>query len=411
VEELERQRALRRMKAVATALLAVAAVIFLVARSFHGDPEVWGYVEAGAEAAMVGALADWFAVTALFRHPLGLPIPHTAIIPERKDQIGRSLGQFVEGNFMSREIIGERLRGAGVGRRFGDWLAEPANASRAADAIADAMNSTLKVLDDREVEAGLERMIEARIRSTEVAPLMGRAIDLAMEGGHHERLFDSVLVSVKGFMEDNRETFRARLDHESPWWVPEPIDDRIFNKIYTGVHSFLADVATDPDHEVRRTVSERAAAFAERLKSDPGLAAKGEELKEELLAHPDMRAWMASVWRESKRGLLEATATPGSELRQRMSLTLQRLGVRLQAEPELQQRVDASIERFVMYVVDNYRSEVSALIESTIAKWDGPSTARTLELQVGRDLQFIRINGTIVGCLAGLGIHAISQLL
>jgi uncharacterized membrane-anchored protein YjiN (DUF445 family) len=411
VDELERQRALRRMKAVATALLAVAAVIFLVARSFHGDPGVWGYVEAGAEAAMVGALADWFAVTALFRHPLGLPIPHTAIIPQRKDQIGRSLGQFVEGNFMSREIIGERLRGAGVGRRFGDWLAEPANATRAADAVADAMNSTLRVLDDREVEAGLERMIESRIRATDVAPLLGRAIDLAMEGGHHERLFDSVLVSVKGFMEDNRDTFRARLDHESPWWVPEPIDDRIFNKIYTGVHSFLGDVAADPNHEIRHTVTERAAAFAARLKTDPTLAAKGEELKEELLAHPDMRAWMASVWRESKRGLLDATATPGSELRQRMSSTLQRLGVRLQSEPELQERVDASIERFVMYVVDNYRSEVSSLIESTIAKWDGPSTARTLELQVGRDLQFIRINGTIVGCLAGLGIHAISQLL
>lgn len=411
MEDLARRRALRRMKVVATALLVVAAIVFLIARSFHGDPGFWGYVEAGAEAAMVGALADWFAVTALFRHPLGIPIPHTAIIPERKDQIGRSLGEFVEGNFMSREIIGERLRGAGVGRRLGDWLAEPDNASRAGDAVADALNSTLKVLDDREVQAGLEKMIEQRIRSTEVAPLVGRAIDLAIDGGHHERLFDAVLTGVSGFMVDNREAFRARLDQESPWWVPEPIDDRIFNKIYTGVQRFVADVAADPQHEIRQTVEQRAAAFADRLKSDPALAAKGEELKEELLAHPDMRAWMASLWRESKQGLLDATATPGSELRQRMSLTLQRLGVRLQSEPELQERVDASIERLVMYVVDNYRSEVSALIESTIAKWDGPSTARTLELQVGRDLQFIRINGTIVGCLAGLLIHTISQLL
>lgn len=411
MEDLARRRALRRMKVVATALLVVAAIVFLIARSFHGDPGFWGYVEAGAEAAMVGALADWFAVTALFRHPLGIPIPHTAIIPERKDQIGRSLGEFVEGNFMSREIIGERLRGAGVGRRLGDWLAEPEHASRAADAVADALNSTLKVLDDREVQAGLEKMIEQRIRSTEVAPLVGRAIDLAIDGGHHERLFDAVLTGVSGFMVDNREAFRERLDQESPWWVPEPIDNRIFNKIYTGVQRFVADVAADPHHEIRQTVEHRAAAFAERLKSDPALAAKGEELKEELLAHPDMRAWMASLWRESKEGLLHATATPGSELRQRMSLTLQRLGARLQSEPELQERVDASIERLVMYVVDNYRSEVSALIESTIAKWDGPSTARTLELQVGRDLQFIRINGTIVGCLAGLLIHTISELL
>jgi uncharacterized membrane-anchored protein YjiN (DUF445 family) len=406
-----RVQALRRMKALATALLVVAAIVFLIARSFHDDPAVWGYVEAGAEAAMVGALADWFAVTALFRHPLGLPIPHTAIIPERKDQIGRSLGEFVEGNFMSREVIGERLRNAGVARRLGDWLAEPANATRASDALSDALNSTLKVLDDREVQAGLEKMVEQRIRSTEVAPLVGQAIDLAIDGGHHERLFDAVLTGVSGFMVDNRETFRARLDQESPWWVPEPIDSRIFTKIYNGVQRFLLDVAANPDHEIRRNVEQRAVAFAERLKSDPALAAKGEELKDELLAHPDMRAWMGSLWKETKQGLLDATATPDSEFRRRMALTLQRLGARLQSEPELQTRVDESIERLVMYVVDNYRSEVSALIESTIAKWDGPSTARLMELQVGRDLQFIRINGTIVGCLAGIAIHTITQFL
>ena len=411
MERDPRQRALVRMKAVASGLLVFAAIVFLFARTFHGEPAIWGYVEAGAEAAMVGALADWFAVTALFRHPLGLPIPHTAIIPNRKDEIGRSLGEFVEGNFMSREVIGERLRGAGIARRFGEWLGEQENSDRAAAAVADVLTNTIKVLDDGEVSSALQRMVEQRVRATDVSPLVGRAIDLGVEGGHHERLFDAVLKGAGNFMEDNRDAFRARLSEESPWWVPDPIDDRVFAKVYTGVRRFLDDLFADPNHPVRRTVEARMLDFAGRLKTDPEMAAKGEELKEELLAHPDFRAWTESLWRDAKHSLLAATSTPDSELRQRMSLTMQRLGVRLVDDPELQSRADESIQRVVYYVVDNYRSEVSALIESTIAKWDGPSTARLLELQVGRDLQFIRINGTVVGCIVGVLIHAFTQLL
>ena len=408
--DAERTSALRRMKAVATALLVAAAALYLVARSLQDDSTVWGYVRAFAEAAMVGALADWFAVTALFRHPLGLPIPHTAIIPKRKDQIGRSLGDFVEGNFLSEEVIGERLRRAGLGRRMGEWLAEPANAHRASAALADGLHSTLTVLDDAEVQAGLERVVENRIRATPVAPLVGRAVDLAIEGGHHQRLLDAVMAGVRGFLDDNRETFRERLEHESPWWVPEPVDERIFTKIYGGVNRFLDDVGADHDHEVRRTIEARALAFAARLRDDPEMVAKGEELKDELLAHPDMRAWMASLWQESKSGLLAATAAPDSELRARMSVTVERLGHRLCAEPELQRRFESGIERLVGYVIENYRAEVSALIESTVASWDGASTSRKMELQVGRDLQFIRINGTLVGGLAGLVIHAVGEV-
>src|SRR6476619_1513804 len=203
------------MKVVATGLLVVMAAVFLVSRALQPQFAWLAYVKAFAEAAMVGALADWFAVTALFRHPLGLPIPHTAIIPRRKDEIGRSLGQFVEGNFMSREIIGERLRGAGIALRLGEWLSIGEHATRAAGAIADVLTNTIKVLDDDEVSAALEQMVERRIRATEVSPLVGRAIDLAVEGDHHERLFDAVLKGAGNFMEDNRETFRDRLSEET----------------------------------------------------------------------------------------------------------------------------------------------------------------------------------------------------
>jgi uncharacterized membrane-anchored protein YjiN (DUF445 family) len=410
VTDLARAEALRRMKLIATGLLLAAAGVFVVARVNEGPTWV-GYVEAFAEAAMVGALADWFAVTALFRHPLGIPIPHTAIIPRRKDEIGRSLGAFVENEFLTHDVLGARLAHAEIGRRIGVWLTEDDHARRASDALADVVRGTLEVLDDREVQAGLERVVEDRVRATPAAPLVGRSIELAVEGGHHQRLLDAVMAGLDNFLEDNRRTFRARLEQESPWWIPESIDDRIFDKITRAAHKFIADVRADPDHEVRRTVDARLAVFASRLSTDPQLLAQGEALKDELLAHPDVREWLASLWSEAKKAMLAATADPDSELHRRMTSSLRQLGHRLAEDAELQRKVDDWVMRAVVYVVDHYRHEVADLIATTVERWDGEFTARKLELQVGRDLQFIRINGTVVGGLAGVGIHAAAQLL
>ena len=392
-------------------MLVAVTVVFFIARwqqQYHG----WvGYIRAFAEASMVGALADWFAVSALFRHPLGIPIPHTAIIPHRKDQIGRSLGEFVQTNFLTREVLDERLAGANVGKRLGDWLADERNANKAGEGVTDLLRGALEVLDDRDVSSSLETLIERRVRATPVAPLVGRAIDLAMEGGHHQRLFDAMMTGLGSFIEENRATFRARLEHESPWWVPESIDDRLFAKIYGAVHSFLADVGADSNHELRQAMDARVATFADRLRTDPALLAKGEELKLELLAHPDVRAWLGSLWGEVKRNTVAALDDPGSELRHRLDVSLTSLGRRLATEPALQAKVDDWVMRAAGHVVDHYRGEVADLIAGTVAKWDGAATAERLELQVGRDLQFIRINGTIVGGLAGLVIYTASQLL
>jgi uncharacterized membrane-anchored protein YjiN (DUF445 family) len=411
IGDAERRSALRRMKLIATSLLGVAAVAFILTKLADNEDGWVGYVQAIAEAAMVGALADWFAVTALFRHPIGLPIPHTAIIPKRKDEIGRSLGDFVESNFLTAEVIDERLRGADIGRRAGEWLAVPEHAERAGDAVADVLRGGLEVLDDHEIQLGLEHFVESRVHATEVAPLIGRVVELTIEGGHHQRLLDAVLVGVGGFLDDNRGTFRRRLDQESPWWVPEGIDDRIFDKIYTAVARFIDDVQSSPNHEVRASVDERVADFAQRLQSDPELHAKGEELKSELLAHPEVRRWIDSLWAGAKRGMLGAADDPNSELRRRIVTSIQRVGGRLATEPDLQRKVDEWVTKALAHVVENYRTEVSEIIASTVAKWDGESTAEKIELQVGRDLQFIRINGTLVGGLAGLVIHMVGQLL
>ena len=407
----ERKAAMQRMKRLALGLLVLVTIVFLLARWQEEHHQWLGFVRAFAEAAMVGALADWFAVTALFRHPLGIPIPHTAIIPHRKDQIGASLGDFVQQNFLTREVLDDRLANAHVGRRLGTWLSEPANVTKAGEGVADALRGSLEVLDDRDVSTALEGLIERKIRTTPVAPLMGRALDVAMEGGHHQRLLDAVLTGLAGFLDDNRTTFRTRLEQESPWWIPEPVDDRIFEKIYTAVHRFIGDVGSDDKHEVREAIDQRVLAFAGRLRADPELVAKGEELKNELLAHRDVRAWLQSLWGEVKRSTLTATDDPESELRQRIDRSLVHLGERLRDEPELQRKVDEWVQRAAGYVVDHYRGEVAEIISSTVQKWDGKATAERLELQVGRDLQFIRINGTIVGGLAGVVIYTVSRFL
>ncbi len=409
--DVARARDLRRMKALATGLLIVVALVFIVVRSF-ADEHTWAqYVQAFAEAAMVGALADWFAVTALFRHPLGLRIPHTAIIPNRKDQIGASLGQFVQDNFLTKELLDERLHRARVGARLGEWLSHPANAIRASAAAGDVLRGALDVIDDKAISGSIEGMVERRIRATPAAPLVGRAVDLAIEGGHHQRLLDATITGLAGFLDDNKLTFRERLQHESPWWVPESVDDRIFEKIFTGVHRFLADIGADPHHEVRRSIDKRVVAFAQRLRTDAELVRKGEELKDELLAHPDVRAWIASLWGEVKGSMQRASIDPDSELRRRLTYSLGRVGTRLRDDPDLQRTVDGWVASVGGYLVDNYRGEVSHMIESTVARWDGQSTSRRMELQVGRDLQFIRINGTVVGGLAGLVIHIFTEVL
>jgi uncharacterized membrane-anchored protein YjiN (DUF445 family) len=220
-----------------------------------------------------------------------------------------------------------------------------------------------------------------------------------------------VLVGLGNCLDDNRDTFRRRLYEESPWWVPESIDDRVLDKIYEVASRFLVDVRANPRHEMRSSVDSRVAMLAERLKHDPEMLAKGEAVKDELLDHPDFRAWIESLWLGAKQGMIDAANEPDSELRVRATTSLRQLGTRLSTEPELQRKVDDWVERAVGYVVERYRSEVSDLIAATVERWDGESTAQKMELQVGRDLQFIRINGTLVGGLAGIVIHVVGELL
>lgn len=406
-----RRRDLRRMKLVATGMLGLAAVVFMVARALEEANPWLGFVRATAEAAMVGALADWFAVTALFKHPLGIPIPHTAIIKKRKDQIGASLGGFVQGNFLTREVVIERLEHAGLAGRIGNWLAQPTHAATVGAQSAAVVRGVTEVLQDDVIQHGIESVVIERAKDIKVAPVLGRAIDVAIEGDHHQVMLDSILTALDDFMVENAETFRVRLTQESPWWVPEPIDDVVFDKIQSAVRRFLTEVGHDRDHEIRRELERRIVKLAQDLRTSPELIERGEEIKAEILTHPEVRAWSAGLWTRLKTALLEATEDPDSELRGRLERAIADAGASLADDPELQAKVDHWITEAVGYVAEQFRGEVAELIATTVQRWDTDETAERIELQVGRDLQFIRINGTLVGGLAGFAIYTISELL
>ncbi len=406
-----RARDLARMKRRATSLLLAMTVVFVIAHLLEDRWGWLGYVRATAEAAMVGALADWFAVTALFRHPLGLPIPHTAIIPRRKDQIGESLGEFIQSNFLAGPVLAEKLQSLHAARLAGEWLAQPEHARRLAANAGAVITGMTEVLRDEDVQAGLEHAVVTRLRATEAAPLVARALEVALEGGHQQALLDTALRGIDQLLDDNRDLFRARLGQQSPWWVPEPIDDRVFKKVFEGMKGFLAEVAADPDHELRHQLDTRLGDLAKRLRTDPDMIAKGEELKEELLAHPSVRAWSSSLWANLKSALVELADDPDSDLRRRIEDALLSAGRSLRDDPALQAKVDRWVAGAVEYLVDQYRHDIADLISTTVAHWDPEDTSRRIELQVGRDLQYIRINGTVVGGLAGLAIYTLAQFL
>lgn len=408
---VERLRALRRMKTVSTGLLLFAAVVYVVCRVAGDGHGVWGYVEAAAEASMVGGLADWFAVTALFRRPLGLPIPHTAIIPAKKDQIGEGLAGFVQQYFLTTEILAERVAAAKVPQRVGDWLADPDHAHRLAGELSGAISGTASVLRDDEVRTTVAAFAEKRLRELDIAPLLARLIDAVCDAGQHQAALSTFLRGASHFLDANRAEFRSRLGTESPEWVPDWVDDRVFNKGFALLQSFLLDVEADPEHGLRRGFDAQLREFAQRLRSDPEQIARVEAARDQLLDHPKIREYLTNLWDSLKDLVLREAADPESDLRRSVESLTMRIGEVLRDDSEVAVKVDEALQRLAGHVASNYADDLTAVISTTVARWDTDETSRRVELQVGRDLQFIRINGTVVGALAGLLIYALSQLL
>ncbi|WP_433873852.1 DUF445 domain-containing protein [Saccharopolyspora sp. CA-218241] len=401
------------MKGVAGGLLLAATAIYAITRWYEnaGAPPWVGFVRAAAEAGMVGALADWFAVTALFRRPLGLPIPHTAIIPTRKDAIGRTLGDFVGTNFLSEQVIRDKLGNAEVGKRVGSWIAVPEHAERVTSELAAATRGAVRVLRDDDVQAVLEQALVRKVLDRPWGPPLGRILAQVFADGSHHKLVDLVCDRAYDWVRDNHDTVLRVVSQRAPTWSPRFFDSLVADKIYAEVLSFAWAVKTDPEHPMRQAVDRFLVEFADDLQHDPKTMAKADQIQQQVLAHPEVQNLVAAAWGTAKKMLLDAAEDPSSELRVRVRDGLRSLGRRLVDEPELRAKVDGWVEGAVVYVVNNYRGELTGLISDTVERWDAEETSRKIELQVGRDLQFIRINGTVVGALAGLIIHTISHVL
>jgi uncharacterized membrane-anchored protein YjiN (DUF445 family) len=407
---LERLRALRRMKAIAGGLLLFAAVVYILCRALTNSTGVWGYLQAAAEASMVGGLADWFAVTALFRRPLGLPIPHTAVIPTKKDQIGEGLAGFVQQYFLTSEIVNERVAAAHVPRRVGEWLAEPAHAHRLADELSGATSGLAGVLRDDELRDSLAAFADKRLRRVDIAGLLARVLDAVCDAGQHQAALTTFLRGARKFLDANRAVFRERLGDESPEWVPDWLDDRVFNKGFSVLQAFLGDVIEDENHPLRQAYDTQLRELAERLRSDPEQIAKVEAARDQLLEHPRIREYLTNLWDSVKTLVLHEADDPDSDVRRSAESLAIRLGEVLRDDPNVAAKVDEALQRLTEHIVTHYADDLTDVITTTIERWDSDETSRRLELQVGRDLQFIRINGTVVGALAGLAIYAITQL-
>ncbi len=403
-----RRQGLRRMRTMAVGLLLFAAVVYVLTLDQDG---FLGFVNAGAEASMVGAIADWFAVTALFKHPLGIPIPHTALIPRRKDDLGRSLEEFFGENFLQEAIIRERVAAANISWRVGQWAAQPENARRVVDEVAEVATIGLTKVGDQQIAELVESVLIPRFRAEPIAPLLGSFVVEVVRDDLHHGLVDLALTELHDWLVANPETVRAVLTERAPWWAPDKLNEAVTTRIHAETVRWVADIRDDPLHRARAALDSMLAQLGQDLLFDPDTQERAENLKNRLLDHPQFTQTGISLWRALRNALLAALRDPRGELRSRLEAELVAFAERLTVDEELRRRLDGVAADAVVFAVDRYGAELTTIITSTIERWDGQEAARRIELHVGRDLQFIRINGTIVGGLVGVLIHTGTVLL
>jgi uncharacterized membrane-anchored protein YjiN (DUF445 family) len=408
LDDATRQRNLDRMKRRATALLVVALVLYVVAKIWEPIHPAIGFVRAAAEAGVIGGLADWFAVTALFRHPLGIPIPHTAILPTRKERLGRTLGNFVQNHFLSREVVSKRLESFRIAERAAQWISEPDNSRRIAKQVAAGLARAVEHLPEDEMQRHLHDAVVKRLRSMQVAPMLGTALSLVREGNKHQEILNEVVRLAGRTVSENRDLIRDRVKEESPWWVPGIVDEQLYRKIVVAIDRLLADIGSDPDHPLRTKFDQAIEQFIVKLQRSPEVIAKAEAIKEKLLDDPMVTEATNLLWDSIRRAAVSQAARVEQGEAGPLGKGIEAFGHSLSGNTEMLGQIDRMVVDLALAAVEQYRGEVADLIAQTVAGWDPTVTSRRIELAIGKDLQFIRINGTLVGSLVGLVMHLVS---
>ncbi len=400
------------MRRVATGLFVLMAVMFLAARAHEAAHPWLGFVRAFAEAAMVGALADWFAVVALFRHPLGLPIPHTAIIPRNKDRIGAGLGRFVETNFLAPDIVSHKLADADLASKLAHWLKRPRTIDLIATRLSRFLPTLLDALDDDDLRRLAQLTITGRLERVQLAPLAGDAIDLLTRDGRHRPVVDELIDRGATALQEYEPLIRDRVRARTAWlWRAIGVDAMVTDKLIAVAEETLDAARNDPDHAWRRKLDEQIASFATQLKTSPELNASAEALKAELLAHPAVAHYLNGLWNDLRTQVATDVARPDSKVRAHVAGAIQALAERLLADELIRRKVNRLLRTALEQAADTGRHALADLIAQTVHKWDAHTVSEKIELAVGRDLQFVRINGTLIGGLVGLVLHSISRFL
>jgi len=402
--EIDKERQLRRMKRIPLLLLCLMAVLFFL--TLHSPASWAGWLHAFAEAGMVGALADWFAVVALFRHPLGLPIPHTAIIPNRKNDIGESMSRFVADHFLKPEVVRKKLKDTNLAAFVVSWLKSEKGKRSIEDLTTAVLRWALGALHEKRVRKFLSRLSSRQLADVSLAPLLGNTLEWLVRGQRHQQILTQILRYTIVLVHDNRDAIRERVQQESPWWLPGFVDDRILKKMLERIEHQLFEMALDQDHALRDKFNQWIGNLASELKQNPEHRRLGDEFKQQLLENDELQDYLYGLWRELARTIESDIEKPESVIRQHVGQWLENVAEELDKDPDMQAWLNDWLVNAITLVVDRNSAQIASLISDTVKSWDGMDTSRRVELAIGRDLQFIRINGTLVGGLVGLIIHA-----
>ena len=401
----------RRMRMFATGMLVAMAALFVAASRLDHLHPAWGFVRAFAEAAMVGGLADWFAVTALFRHPLGLPIPHTAIIPRNKDRIGDTLASFLRDNFLTPSVVARRMRSVDVAGAIGRFLANPPPEGRLREGASRLFANLLESLDEERLGGMVKSAVASRLRSLDMSPLLGKTLEAAITEERHVPMLDSMVTWAGRTLDANEDMIRG-IVHQKAGLVMRlsGLDEKLANAIIDGLRRLTIDMAIDPDHPLRAKAEEGLATLAWDMQWDEETKAKVEGWKAEIIANKAVTDWVGGLWESSRASLLKAARDPEAALAGRFGEALKQLGETIQKDARLNRALNQFARRAVVGVVAAYGSGIVKLVSETVRGWDARTITGRLENAVGRDLQYIRINGTLVGGLVGLAIHSVEVL-
>ena len=403
----------RTMRLFATGLLVAMAGLFAIAHSYRNVHPAWGYALAFAEAAMVGGLADWFAVTALFRRPLGLPIPHTAIIPENKDRIADTMANFLRTNFLTPAVVARRMSGMNLALAAGNFLTEPTSGgkSRIREGAAELFAELLESLDPERLGGQVKAGLKSQLDRLEVSPLLGQMIEAAIADKRHIPLLESLLRWAGLTLEANEGLVREMIHQRANALLRlTGLDERLANSVLDGLYKLIAECIVDPEHPLRRKVEEGLEGLALDLRSDPAMRAKVERMKRELLDNPALGQWWEGMWERIRQALIDHARNPEAALAGQLGSALSELGNALRDDQALQMQINRFARRTAVGVATRYGGQIVQLVSETVKRWDARTVTDRIESAVGRDLQFIRVNGTIVGGLVGVAIHFVIEM-